>query len=146
VGTAQSHSSEELVVEEIRRMVAEAVSNGGIISTAGCVAQIKALYPTSGFSRRHIADEVMMAAAAAGLAVEIGPVMREVQKRRTQASDGVSEEVRAALREHLRARLGALRDRIAGSTPPNRSSELSALTVRKLEIAPQTNREAEAAE
>ena len=86
-------------------MVAEAVSKGGIISTAECVAQIKALYPMSGFSRRHIADEVIMAAAAAGVAVEIGPVMREVRKRRTQATEAVSEEMRAALREHLRARL-----------------------------------------
>jgi hypothetical protein len=31
-------------------------------------------YPNCGISKRQIADEVMMAAAAAGVAVEIGPI------------------------------------------------------------------------
>ena len=35
----------------------------GIISTADCVAQIEGLFPTSGLSRRHIADGRRLAAA-----------------------------------------------------------------------------------
>ena len=65
---------EGLVSEEIRRLVAEAIADGGIMSVANCVAKVVAVYPNCGISKRQIADEVMMAAAAAGVAVEIGPI------------------------------------------------------------------------
>ena len=77
---------DDLIAEEIRRMVAEAVSRGGMISTADCVKRVLIAYPKLGLSRGQIADEVMMAAGAAGIAVEMGSVMREVRKRRAQGS------------------------------------------------------------
>jgi len=63
---------EEFVDEEIRRLVAEAIAHESTLSTAECVAAVKQVYPTCGLSKRLIADKVMMAAAAAGVAVEIG--------------------------------------------------------------------------
>jgi len=71
--TAKSQSVEDLVSDEIRRVVAEAVTNGSILSIGDGVAQIMSAHPQCGLSKRQIGDEVIMAAAAAGLAVEIGP-------------------------------------------------------------------------
>ena len=93
MGTAKPRFVEDLIAEEIRRMIADAVEDGGIISTAECVKQILTAHPQPGLSRRQIADEVMMAAAAAGIAVEIGPVMREVEKRRAEDSEGTRVEL-----------------------------------------------------
>ena len=53
-------------------MVAEAVSSGGIISTADCVKRVLIAYPKPGLSRGQIADEVMMAAGAAGIRSKLG--------------------------------------------------------------------------
>jgi hypothetical protein len=74
MGSAATPFIEGLVDEEIRRLVAEAIAEGGTISTAECVAKVKSVYPTCGLSKRTIADMVISAAAAAGIAVEIGPV------------------------------------------------------------------------
>lgn len=63
---------EALVDDEIRRLVAKAIAESSTISTAECVAEVKRVYPTCGLSKRHIGDRVLMAAAAAGVAVEIG--------------------------------------------------------------------------
>jgi hypothetical protein len=71
---AQTPFIEGLVAEEIRRFVAEAISNGNMISTSKCVTKINAVYPNCGISARRMADEIMMAAAAAGVAVEIGVI------------------------------------------------------------------------
>ena len=68
----QTSFIEGRVAEEIRRAVAEAIAGGDTISTSEYVAKISAVYPNCGLSKRQIADEIMMAAAAAGVAVEIG--------------------------------------------------------------------------
>jgi hypothetical protein len=61
-------------------LVAEAVADGGIMSIADGVARIVAAVPRSGVSKRQIGDELMMAAVAAGIAVEIGPSQRDVAR------------------------------------------------------------------
>lgn len=71
MGVAKTAFIQQQVSEEIRRIVAEAVSSGGTISTADCVTQIMAIYPNCGVSKRQLANEVMMAASAAGIAVEM---------------------------------------------------------------------------
>ena len=71
---AETPFIEGLVAEEIRRVVAEAIANGEMISTSECVAKINAVYPNCGISARRMADEVMMAAAVAGVAVEIDAI------------------------------------------------------------------------
>ena len=70
--------TEGLVPEEIRRLVAEAIAKQGTISVLDCVAKVAAAYPDRGISKRQIADEILAAAAAAGVAVEFGPVDRVV--------------------------------------------------------------------
>jgi len=69
----------DLVSEEIRRLVAEAIANGGILSTADCAERVMAIYPNCGLSNRRMADAIMLAAAAAGVAVEIAPPARFIQ-------------------------------------------------------------------
>jgi hypothetical protein len=69
---AETPFIEGLVSKEIRRLVAEAIADGGMLSVANCVARITVVYPNCGISKRQIADEVVMVAAAAGIAVEIG--------------------------------------------------------------------------
>jgi hypothetical protein len=72
LGTSEQGFIERLVGEEIRRMVAEAINDGGVISTSKCAAQISRAYAGSVFiSEAEIADKVIMAAASAGVAVEI---------------------------------------------------------------------------
>lgn len=61
-----------LVSEEIRRIVGEAAKDGRVISAADTAAMILRTYPTCGFAESDIADEVMITAGHAGVAVEIG--------------------------------------------------------------------------
>jgi hypothetical protein len=64
--------SRRLLREEIRRIVADARANGtSILHTSDHAARLAAIYPTAGYSVGHIIDEIVMAAATAGLAVEI---------------------------------------------------------------------------
>ena len=77
---AKVRSVETTIAEEVRRLVAEAVAEGSIMSIADGVATIVAAVPRSGLSKRQIGDELMMAAVAAGIAVEIGPSRRTVEK------------------------------------------------------------------
>lgn len=72
MGTSEQGFVERLVDEEIRRMVADAVKDGGTISTTKCAALIARAYVGCGLSQAEIADRVIMAATSAGLAVEIG--------------------------------------------------------------------------
>jgi hypothetical protein len=71
-----------LVTEQIRRLVAEAVEKRETLSTAEVVAKVRALYPMAGISKRALANEVIAAAAAAGVAVEFGSVKKREAKRR----------------------------------------------------------------
>jgi hypothetical protein len=68
------HSSfvHDLVTEEIRRIVAEAIARDSILSIAECVDAITKVHPITGLSKPENGDEVMISAARAGVAVEIG--------------------------------------------------------------------------
>ena len=63
---------QSLVTEQIRRLVAEAIESGETISTADVIEKVRGLYPKARISKRVLANEIMMAAAAAGIPVEIG--------------------------------------------------------------------------
>jgi hypothetical protein len=65
-----------LVSEEIRRMVAEAIKNGRSLSACACAAEIVKVYPRCGLDEADLANDVMMAAARAGVPVEIGKSRR----------------------------------------------------------------------
>lgn len=66
-------------MEEIRRIVAEAAKNGQIVSASDTAATILRTYPSCGFDEAEIADEVMLKAAHAGVAVEIGQPARQIE-------------------------------------------------------------------
>jgi len=61
-----------LMLEEVRRVVADAVERRATISAPDAAARIGRTHPNSGLSEREIAGEIMIAAARAGVSVEIG--------------------------------------------------------------------------
>ena len=71
-GRAASDFIQILLMDEIRRVVAEAIETGSIVSAAAVAEQLKRTYVNCGLSENEIADQVMIAAAKSGLAVEIG--------------------------------------------------------------------------
>jgi hypothetical protein len=72
MATTRPSLIDTLVDEEIERLVRDAVKDGGLISTAACAALIRKIYPTCGFTKRQLADRVILAATAAKVVVEIG--------------------------------------------------------------------------
>ena len=60
------------VLEEVERIVATAVRDGGCISASASAAWVIRIYPDCGLSEREIAEEIILAAAKAGVAVEMG--------------------------------------------------------------------------
>jgi hypothetical protein len=79
----QPDSSRSLVLNAVRRYVAEAIRTGSLISAAECASEILKAHPGCGLDEETIADEIMMAAAKAGVPIEIGGGGRH--KRRTAA-------------------------------------------------------------
>jgi len=68
---ANSHDVGQLIKAEIRRHVQQ--SDPGTVLIANSIAsEILRLHPTCGVERRTLADQIMIAASAAGLPVEIG--------------------------------------------------------------------------
>ena len=72
MGSVVSVFIQTLVDEEVRRIVAEAIAKRGTLKASAAAAQITRVYPNSGLTEREIADRVTRAAAAAGVAVEMG--------------------------------------------------------------------------
>jgi len=64
---------DDLMDEEIRRLVAAAIKDGSIISPLDAAASLLKLFPTSTQNMQALSDRLLLAAAEAGVAVEIGP-------------------------------------------------------------------------
>ncbi|HEX2146409.1 MAG TPA: hypothetical protein VHG11_02000 [Pseudorhizobium sp.] len=60
-----------LISEEVRRLVAESIEDGGCLPTARCAARIARAYPNAGLSPAEIADRIIEAAVHARISVEI---------------------------------------------------------------------------
>jgi hypothetical protein len=71
--SAASSFIDMLVFEELRRMVAEAIENRTSLSASVCAAEIVQKYPRCGLDAADLANEVMTAAARAGVPLETGP-------------------------------------------------------------------------
>jgi hypothetical protein len=65
-------SPETPVAEEIKRIVATAKRDGGCISASASAAWVIRVYPDCGLSEPEVAERIIMAAANAGVAVEMG--------------------------------------------------------------------------
>jgi hypothetical protein len=74
--------SRRLLKREIGRIVADARTTGvGILHTNDHAGRLAAIYPTAGYSIGHIIDEIVVAAAAAGVAVEVArPNKRSIEE------------------------------------------------------------------
>ena len=62
------------VSAEVNRIVAAAKRDGGCISASSSAAWVIRIYPDCGLSEREVAEEIIMAAARAGVAVEMGKI------------------------------------------------------------------------
>jgi hypothetical protein len=62
---------DELVFDEIRAIVAEAMKKGGVLHIASHVERLATTYRTSTFSKGRIADEMILAASRAKVPVEM---------------------------------------------------------------------------
>ena len=62
---------DDLVLEEMERIVADAQVDGGLVSATAVADRIKRAYPGR-FSERHITDKLIVVASQAGVAVAIG--------------------------------------------------------------------------
>ena len=71
MGTSEQGFMERLVDEEIRRLVTDAIKDGGVISTSKCVAEVRRAYVACGLSETEIANRVIITATSAGVAVQI---------------------------------------------------------------------------
>ena len=67
---------QSLLDQEVRRLVAEAIRTGDVLSASWSAAQILRVYPNCGVRPEEIADQVIMAAAKAGVAIEFGNVRK----------------------------------------------------------------------
>lgn len=71
---------QQLIDGEIRRYVAEAIKTGDTLSAPVHAAKILRTYPTCGLTVHELADLVMIAAAKAGVAVEIGEPAKRLSR------------------------------------------------------------------
>ena len=62
---------ETLIDEEIRRVVADAIREGGYLSSSSAAAQIMKVYPTCGLSPRVLSVRIILAAAVAGVTIKL---------------------------------------------------------------------------
>ena len=61
-----------LVLEEIRRLVAESIEERSCLSSGRSALRIARAYPNCGMTPAEIAEEILRAAIPAGVAVELG--------------------------------------------------------------------------
>ena len=69
---AASSLAEDLLAAEIRRIVDEASRKGSTLSASAAATEIARMCPDSGLDHRSLEERVMLAASAAGVAVQIG--------------------------------------------------------------------------
>jgi hypothetical protein len=78
MGSVVPGSVQKLVAREIRRCVAEAViKDTPCLRVSVCADRILQKYPHCGLDHAALADQIMMAAVKAGVAVELGRPRQE---------------------------------------------------------------------
>ena len=74
----------------VRRYIDDAIQARALISTSQCAEEILQTYPACPLGRRAIEDEVLMAAAKAGVAVTIGdPQPASVQRNASKPTPAI---------------------------------------------------------
>ncbi len=72
-----------LIMKAVRRYIADAIRSRSLVSASACAADILATYPTCGLDRKALTDEVILAAAKAGVPVQTGPSLQDTRLART---------------------------------------------------------------
>ena len=72
--SSSNHTHSHLIDEEIRAIVADAVSSNRLLRVGTHAKRLSATYPGSGFSPGRLVDELIAAASAAKVPVEIDRV------------------------------------------------------------------------
>ena len=70
-------SAETPVAEEIKRIVATAKRDGGCISASASAAWVIRVYPDCGLNEREAVEAIILAAAKAGVPVEMGQMQKD---------------------------------------------------------------------
>ena len=63
--------SQMLLIEEVEKIISKAALGGGILRIGGHVKRIGAVYEAAGLTPKCIADELIGAAARAGIPIEM---------------------------------------------------------------------------
>jgi hypothetical protein len=71
MGTTIPNIVDDLVDEEISRMVADAVKDGRNISTSRVTARIARMFPSRRYGERELSARITIAASAAGVPLNI---------------------------------------------------------------------------
>jgi hypothetical protein len=79
VGSQKWPLVDELISAAIARMVADAIRDGAMLSASACAGQLVATFGRYGVNQDELADQVMMAAARAGVPVEVGRPRRPAE-------------------------------------------------------------------
>jgi hypothetical protein len=69
-----------LIMKAVRRYIADAIRSRSLVSASDCAAEILATYPACQLDQAAVADEVILAAARAGVPVQTGPSGRETTR------------------------------------------------------------------
>jgi len=88
-----------LVTAEIKRIIAEKTKSGSVLSAEKATTEVLTRYPRCGIDQRALANEIVLSAAAAGLAVELGPVARRTAHARAYKSKLLNESRHSTARE-----------------------------------------------
>ena len=88
--TEQSPFIQALVLNAVRRYVAASIRSGSYISASACAAEVLKTYPNCLTSEGELADEITMAAAKAGVAVQIGRTRRATAHGRNAKAQQVA--------------------------------------------------------
>jgi hypothetical protein len=88
-----------LVSQQIRRMIAEAIRDGDVLSASGCAAKIISTYPNYGLVQSDVAYAVAHAAARMSVPVEMGErqTLTEQSRKRQRELPGSTEDAKQPL-------------------------------------------------
>ena len=66
-----TNATDVLIFDEIRHIVSKAIAGGETLRAGPHVHRLSEIYPSASMSQGRIADEIILAASKAGVAVEI---------------------------------------------------------------------------
>ena len=69
-----------LIMKAVRRYIADAIRSRSLVSASDCAAEILRTYPACNLDEKAVTDEVILAAARAGVPVQTGRSVSETNR------------------------------------------------------------------